>query len=149
MQPYTGGDMQWKVAGKVAAVGLLSALGLMAHHGSNISYLTGKMITLKGTVTEWAFVNPHPQIYFDVRDEQGNVAHWAAEVLPTPLMMKNMKVGWTRETMKPGDEIVLGCNPSKVAGAKVCLAKELTINGKAWPIGAPGPGGGAPKEARQ
>lgn len=124
------------------AVALLSATALLAHHGSNVSYQLDKTITVSGTVTEWEFVNPHPQIYLDVKDEQGAVAHWAVELLPTPSMMKNMKVGWTRTTMKPGDQIKLVCNPSRVAGAKACLAKELEINGKAWPVS---PGGGAPK----
>jgi hypothetical protein len=117
----------------------------MAHHGSNVSYQLDKTITVAGTVTEWEFVNPHPQIYLDVKDEQGGVAHWAVELLPTPSMMKNMKVGWTRTTMKPGDQIKLVCNPSRVAGAKACLAKELEINGKAWPVA---PGGGAPGGAK-
>jgi hypothetical protein len=124
------------------AVVLLSATALVAHHGSNVSYQTDKTITVTGTVTVWEFVNPHPQIYMDVKDEQGAVAHWAVELLPTPSMMKNMKVGWTRTTMKPGDQIKLVCNPSRVAGAKACLAKELEINGKSWPVA---PGGGAPK----
>jgi len=115
----------------------------MAHHGSNVSYQLDKTITLKGTVTEWQFVNPHPQIYFDVKNEAGEVAHWAAELLPTPSMMKNFQVGWSRTTMKPGDQIDLVCNPSRVAGAKACLAKELHVNGKAWPLAAAGPG--APK----
>lgn len=123
------------------ALALASGTALVAHHGSNISYQLDKTITVAGTVTEWEFVNPHPQIYFDVKDERGEVAHWAVELLPTPSMMKNMKVGWTRTTMKPGDQIKLVCNPSRVEGAKACLGKELEINGKAWPIA---PGGGAP-----
>jgi hypothetical protein len=124
------------------AVALLSGSAVVAHHGSNVSYQLDKTISLAGTVTEWEFVNPHPQIYFDLKDEQGGVAHWAVELLPTPSMMKNMKVGWSRTTMKPGDQIKLVCNPSRVAGAKACLAKELEINGKSWPVA---PGGGAPK----
>jgi len=118
-----------------------TAFSAMAHHGSNVSYYTDRTITVSGTVTEWEFINPHPQIYFDVKSETGEMVHWAAEVLPTPSMMRNMKVGWTRTTLKPGDQIVLVCNPSRVAGAKACLAKELKINGKDWPIvpgGAPG-----------
>jgi len=78
-------------------------------------------------------MSPNPQIYFDVKSETGEIVHWAAEVLPIPSMMRNMKVGWTRTTLKPGDQIVLVCNPSRVAGAKACLA-ELKINGKDWPI---------------
>lgn len=132
-----------RVALSIAVAALVPAA--LGHHGSNISYQLEKMITLTGTVTEWAMINPHPQIYFDIKDEQGNVAHWAAEVLPTPSMMKNMNVGWSRTTMKPGDQIVLGCNPSKTAGAKACLAKTLTINGKSWPINV---GPGAPPAAK-
>jgi len=114
-----------------------------------VSYQLDKTIQLAGSVTEWEFVNPHPQIYFDVKSEQGDVTHWVAEVLPTPLMMKNMQVGWTRTTIKPGDQIELKCNPSKVAGAKACLAKELLINGKAWQIAPGGPGAGAAKGTKQ
>ena len=126
----------------VLGVALFSATVVVAHHGSNVSYQLEKTITVAGTVTEWEFVNPHPQIYFDVKDEQGRLAHWAIELLPTPSMLKNMKVGWTRTTMKPGDQVKVVCNPSRVAGAKACLGKELEINGKAWPIvpGSTAPG---------
>jgi Family of unknown function (DUF6152) len=125
-----------------AAATLLALAELaFAHHGSNISYQLDKTITVAGTVTEWDMVNPHPQIYFEVKNEQGEIVSWAAELLPTPLMLKNMKAGWSRTTMKLGDQIVLTCNPSKVAGAKACLAKGLVVNGKEWPLG---PGAGPP-----
>ena len=124
-----------------AAVLLASAHVASAHHGSNVSYQLDKTMTVSGTVTEWDLVNPHPQIYFDVKNEEGELTHWAAELLPTPLMLKNMKIGWSRTTMKPGDQIELTCNPSKVAGAKACLAKGLVVNGKEWPLG---PGAGPP-----
>jgi hypothetical protein len=124
-----------------AATLLASAQLASAHHGSNISYQLDKTITVTGTVTEWDMVNPHPQIYFDVKNEQGEMVSWAAELLPTPLMLKNMKAGWSRTSMKPGDQIVLTCNPSKVPGAKACLAKGLVVNGKEWPLG---PGAGPP-----
>ena len=120
---------------------LATAFSAMAHHGSNVSYFTDRTMTISGIVTEWEFINPHPQIYFDVKSENGDVVHWAAELLPTPSMMKNMKVGWTRTTMKTGDQIVLVCNPPRAVGAKACLAKELKINGKDWPVA---PGGGVP-----
>ncbi|MEP7355350.1 MAG: DUF6152 family protein [Acidobacteriota bacterium] len=126
-----------------AAVALLLSVSAVAHHGSSVSYQLDKTITVTGTVTEWAFINPHPQIYFDTHNEGGEVAHWAAELLPTPLMLKNMQAGWSRTTMKPGDQIQLVCNPSRVAGAKACLAKGLQVNGKAWPLAAGG--AGAPK----
>jgi Family of unknown function (DUF6152) len=113
---------------------IVSATLAIAHHGTNVSYMQDQKIVLNGVVTEWAFVNPHPQLYFDVKKDGGSVEHWSAELLPTPLMMKNMKVGWTRTTMQPGDQIVLTCNPPRAAGAKACLAKELSVNGKPWQV---------------
>jgi hypothetical protein len=124
---------------------LATTFSAAAHHGSNVSYHTDQTMTIAGTVTEWEFINPHPQIYFDVKTETGEIVHWASELLPTPSMMRNMKVGWTRTTLKPGDQIVLVCNPPRAVGAKACLAKELKINGKDWPVA---PGGGAPGAAK-
>jgi len=132
--------MQSKVARFIAVGLLMAALTLFAHHGTQVAYQVDKTITLKGTITEWAFAYPHPQIYFDVKDDGGNVQHWAAELLPTPIMMRNMKVGWNKDTMKPGDEIVLTANPSKSAGSTVCLARKLTVNGKEMPLGNAAPG---------
>lgn len=119
---------------------LMFSATTFGHHGTQVSYQVDKTITLKGTVTEWAFSYPHPQIYFDVKDENGKVQHWAAELLPTPIMMRNMKVGWSKETMKPGDEIVITANPSKSPGATVCLARKLVVNGKEMPLGNAAPG---------
>lgn len=132
------------------ALAALASVGtLLAHHGSNISYHLDQTMTISGTVTEWAFINPHPQIYFDVQKD-GKVERWATELLPTPSMMRNMKVGWTRTTMKPGDHIDLVCNPPKAAGAKACLAKELKVNGTPWQVAPGAPGAGATKgQAKQ
>ena len=144
---YTGGNMAHCTSRILSVLTVLLAIAhsAAAHHGSNVSYRTDQTMTIAGTVTEWEFINPHPQIYFDVKTETGEIAHWAAELLPTPSMMKNMKVGWTRTTLKPGDQIVLVCNPPRAVGAKACLAKELKINGKDWPVA---PGSGAPGAAK-
>jgi len=112
---------------------------MFAHHGTQTSYQVDKTITVTGTVTEWDFAYPHPQIYFDVKDANGNVQHWAAELLPAPIMMRNLHVGWSKESIKPGDQLVLTCNPSK-AGTNVCLTRKMVINGKDMPLGKAAPG---------
>ena len=147
-RPILGGNMahrNFRILSVLAAL-WATALSAVAHHGSNVSYHTDQTMTIAGIVTEWEFINPHPQIYFDVKTETGEIEHWAAELLPTPSMMKNMKVGWSRTTINPGDQILLVCNPPRAAGAKACLAKELKVNGKDWPV-APG-GGGASGAAK-
>jgi hypothetical protein len=119
---------------------------LFAHHGTSVTYQLDKTITLSGVVTEWAFSYPHPQLYFDVKDDKGNVQHWGSEFGPTPMMMKNMHVGWSRESIKPGDQVTITCNPHKLATANVCLCKELIVNGKKLPLG---PAAQQPTEGKQ
>ena len=108
---------------------------LFAHHGTSVTYQVDKTITLNGVVTEFAFAYPHPQLYFDVKDDKGNVQHWGSEFGPTPMMMRNMHVGWSKESIKPGDQVTITCNPHKLSTANVCLCKELIINGKKLPLG--------------
>src|SRR6202042_3948614 len=73
-------------------VGVIGSAPALAHHGTSVTYQTDKTITLTGTVTEFSYSYPHPQLYFDVKDANGVVQHWGSEFGPTPMMMKNMKV---------------------------------------------------------
>jgi Family of unknown function (DUF6152) len=108
----------------------MSSSAILAHHGTNISYDEKKSITLKGTVTEFRWANPHAQIYFDAKDEKGNVAHWAGE-LNSPGVLS--KAGWTRRIFKVGDDITITLHPSKVAGVTVGVVDRshpILLNGK-------------------
>src|SRR6266540_1335396 len=62
----------------VAAGVRLVSVPLIAHHGA-AGLDTGKEITLKGTVTEWIWSNPHCFLKFDAKDETGMVRNWAVE----------------------------------------------------------------------
>src|SRR5215472_5231112 len=121
---------------------LMVCATLSAHHGTSVTYQVDKTITLTGTVTEFAYVYPHPQLYFDVKDEKGAIQHWGSEFGPTPMMMKNMHAGWSRDSIKPGDAVTITCNPHKLATATACLTKELIVNGKKLPLGGGGQGRG-------
>ena len=115
-----------------AVIAVLAAAGvrLDAHHGTSITYFVDKSITLTGVVTEFVYGYPHPQVYFDVKKDDGKVEKWGSEFAPTPLMMRNFKVNWSRESIKPGDQIRISCAPHKTPGATACLAREIHINGK-------------------
>ncbi len=107
----------------------LMALPAAAHHGTNISYDHEHPITVKGTVTEFVFKNPHAQIYFDVTDDKGNVDHWNGELTnPSNLM----HAGWTKKRsereLPPGTPLTLTLAPSK-AGTKVGVVLKI-INEK-------------------
>jgi uncharacterized protein DUF6152 len=93
----------------MAAAVLIVSVPLFAHHG-NAAFDTGKKVTMKGTVTEWFWANPHCFLKFDVKDDTGNVAHWVAETNNAPDMIER---GWSNKSFKPGDEITVTVEPVK------------------------------------
>ena len=87
----------------MAALGL-SALPSFAHHSFSADYDTSKPITLHGRVTKVDWMNPHVLFYMDVRDASGRLTNWQFE-LGSPNTL--MRAGWTRHTLKAGDEITV------------------------------------------
>lgn len=80
-----------------------------AHHGT-AAYDEANPITLKGTVMEFVWANPHSQIKFTVKDEKGSVVHWVAETFPPGKLARD---GWTRNIVKPGDQVTVTISPAK------------------------------------
>ena len=116
-----------------ALVSIVSVLALavpmFAHHGTGASYAMDKKVTLKGTVTEFRLMNPHCQLYFDVRDASGNITGWAGE-LNSPSVLG--REGWTKHQFKAGDQITITVFPSK-AGALVGVVdrtRPIFVDGK-------------------
>ncbi|HWF38291.1 MAG TPA: DUF6152 family protein, partial [Candidatus Acidoferrales bacterium] len=94
------------------ALGLLTAIApkpALAHHSMS-AYDSSRSVTLKATITNFAWTNPHVQIQFEVRDDNGNVVPWMAEC-PSPGRLS--KRGWSESTLKPGDQVTIIGNPAK------------------------------------
>jgi hypothetical protein len=109
------------------ALGLLMVCGPMfAHHG-NAAYDEKNPITVKGTVTEFAWENPHVQVYFDAKDEKGNIVHWSVETLSPG---KLVRCGWTKDAVKPGDSVAVTLDPAKTGAPVGFLRKFVFANGK-------------------
>ena len=79
------------------------ALPLLAHHG-NAVYDDTKTITLKGTVTQWVWANPHCILHLNVTDDRGQVVSWIVET-ENPTSMFN--IGWTKTSFNPGDQVIV------------------------------------------
>ena len=101
---------------------------LWAHHGSRISYDLTKQVTLKGTVKEFDYVNPHVYFVFEVKDEEGRVTEWGAET-DSPIVMER-RFQWSRRYLKAGDEVTVTVWPSKTGAPRGFLAKLVTADGK-------------------
>jgi hypothetical protein len=113
-------------------VGLLTvSLPLVAHHG-NAQYKSER-VTLKGTVTQWLWMNPHCFLKVDVKDANGKVVNWVAELVP-PSTMVNF--GFTAKTFKPGDQVTLIAGSIAKNGAPVArLGDVILANGQVMRIG--------------
>jgi hypothetical protein len=127
------------------AASLLSvSMPVLAHHGTAV-FETDKTLTLKGSVTEWDWSNPHCLLQFNVKNESGQVVHWIAET-QNPANM--VYAGWGLASFKPGDEVTVTLMPTKnglpygriklvvLPNGKTLSASGGTINGDS--SGSPG-----------
>lgn len=101
---------------------LFASAPLWAHHGAS-EYDMTKIISLRATVTELQFVNPHTLVVFTVKDDSGKVAEWDGE-LPSPNLLTRR--GWSRSTLKPGDQVTIIGAPAK-NGEKGMQIKKLVF----------------------
>jgi uncharacterized protein DUF6152 len=82
---------------------------VVAHHG-NAAWATTE-VTVKGTVVDFVWRNPHVLLVWTTTDENGKAVQWTGEVGSPESMMADD--GWTKQTFKPGDELLLTLRPAK------------------------------------
>ena len=100
-----------------------------AHHGG-AAFDQNQTITFKGTVTELTFTNPHVLVYWDVTKD-GSTERWSGW-LTAP--NKLARAGWTKVTLKPGDQIEVTGTPHKGGSHILQIRKLMAPDGKALPL---------------
>jgi uncharacterized protein DUF6152 len=111
----------------LGAAGLLLVSGpVLAHHGRS-NYDVTSPATVKGTVTDFEWVNPHALIHFDVTGENGNVEKWIAETNSPNTLSRQ---GWSRNTVKIGDQITLFGHRVKGGGNYINFSKITFADGR-------------------
>jgi hypothetical protein len=93
-----------------------------AHHGAS-EYDMTKILSLNGTVKELQFVNPHTLLTFTVKDDTGKASEWQGE-LPSPNLLSRR--GWSRSSLKPGDQVTVIGSPAK-NGERGMQVKKLVF----------------------
>ena len=106
---------------------LLAAGPLLAHHGE-ANYDTDKVVSVKGTVTDFRFINPHVQIFLDVKTESGHIEKWSGEAR-SPSMLVRIG-GWSKDTLKPGDVITASGFRAKNGSNVLRLSKIVLTDGR-------------------
>ena len=109
---------------------VITSVQLFAHHGTGVAYETDKTVTLKGTVTEWIWTNPHCGLLFDVTDDKGNVEHWGAE-LGNP--HQESGAGFSRTVFKFGDKITVIGHPARSGAPRMTLSSVTLPDGRMLP----------------
>lgn len=89
---------------------LLPVVSAIAHHNSSAAFDMENEVTIEGVVTRYQWKNPHLYFYVDATDEAGGSVEWRVEAGPLALMRR---LGWSKETLSPGDKVLLTANPSR------------------------------------
>jgi hypothetical protein len=133
--------MRIRPFGCIALFVMLVALSvpLSGHHGSTLLYDMNRNVTMKGVVTSFQYKNPHVYINYDVKDAKGHVVNWVVETYAPIVMVK--RDGWTRDTFKIGDEIIVTVWPARSGAPRGFLAKlvmptGVTLYGMLWEVPA-------------
>lgn len=121
----------------VAVFGMLVGLlilsnPLFAHHGA-ASFDTSKRVTVKGTVVEWFWANPHCFLRFDAKDENGQTVQWVVEMQSGPNILP---LGYTKQTFKPGDVVTVTLEPVRNGRPLGRLLSVVLPNGKKLGVSA-------------
>jgi hypothetical protein len=107
----------------VLAVLLMVSVPMFAHHGTS-AYDTTKLTTVKGTVTDFQFNNPHVMISVETKDDKGKVEMWIGEANSPNVLTRH---GWDRDIIKKGDQItIIGYRPKN--GAKTLRLQKVVLS---------------------
>jgi len=110
---------------------LLAVAALASAHHGYAAFDTTAEVTLKGTVTDFHFVNPHCVIEFDVKDDKGQVRNWKAELTSASHLAPN---GWAESSVQAGDELAITGYRAKNGAPSLWVTKIRLANGQEFKL---------------
>jgi|SRR6266852_1601462 len=117
---------RWPAFGLIVAGVLAASSPAFAHHSWR-GFDAANATTVKGTVTNFDWANPHVWISLEVKDDKGNIQKWTAGG-PSPSRMAN--TGWDKDTLKPGDEITVTGTRGNDGAYQLRLTKVTLADGR-------------------
>jgi len=105
---------------------LFVSLRASAHHGT-AAYETTKLTTVKGTATQFKFINPHVEITVEAKDDKGKIEQWLGEANSPNVLSRH---GWSKEIIKPGDQITVIGYRAKNGSYTLRLQKVVLSDGQ-------------------
>lgn len=105
-------------------VGLPASASVFGHHSFAAEYDGNNVLSVKGTVTQFEWANPHVHCHTDVTDGNGTATNWDFELGGPGLLVQN---GWSKNTLHAGDAVTV----------KAALARNGSHKGSARTITLP------------
>jgi hypothetical protein len=109
------------VPATIALALVLGTVPLLAHHSWPVNM--ERLVTVKGTVMEFAWENPHPMITLEVRTDDGKVEKW---LVGGPAINRMEANGWTKTTVKVGD-VITGTGFQFSDGQKIIRLERIML----------------------
>ena len=109
------------VPATIALALVLGTVPLLAHHSWPVNM--ERLVTVKGTVMEFAWENPHPMITLEVRTDYGKVEKW---LVGGPAINRMEANGWTKTTVKVGD-VITGTGFQFSDGQKIIRLERIML----------------------
>ena len=100
-----------------------------AHHG--FAAYSNERITVQAVITELRFINPHVQLYFTIEDDAGQSESWQAELTAPNKLARG---GWTKNTLKPGDQIQISGEAARNDGRSIRIREIILSGGESLPL---------------
>jgi hypothetical protein len=97
------------------------AVPLLAHHSWPVN--RDRLVTVKGTVVEFAWANPHPMITLEVPANDGRTEKWQ---VGGPAIIRMTANGWSKTTVKPGD-VITGIGYQYADGEKIVRLERVVL----------------------
>jgi hypothetical protein len=113
----------WVLGLTITIAALFVSAPILAHHGET-NYDTDKLVTVKATVTNFLFINPHVQIFMDAKNDKGEIEKWICEARSPAMLVRNGD--WDKNTLKPGDVITATGFRAK-NGANILRLKKIVL----------------------
>jgi len=104
------------------SLAVLTAASTAAAHHSALIFNRDVVVAFEGTVTQFGWANPHVYIHVETIDETGEIVEWEFETDATPILSRS---GWSRDSLAPGDTVLVRGNPDK-NGRQHALLVSLT-----------------------
>ena len=117
---------------------LLAAMPVLAHHSFAAEYDADKPIKIQGKVTKVELINPHSWLHVDVTGPDDKVTNYACETAPPNGLYRQ---GWTRNSVKVGDEIVVDGSLARNGAPMINARSVTTADGKRLFAGSSNDGG--------